>query len=159
MLYEILLVSTIALAGLLVGNELSVALFLHPTLRHFPDSLHARARRDFAGLFGRIMPFWYAAVALLSIALTWLGPPLHSMSGKLFLASTVLWLLSIIYSIVLPAPLNSRIAAWQLESVPPNWMAQERRWDTFHAIRMFVLVAAFLCVIVAAVSANSVVNA
>ncbi len=158
MLYEVLLVLTIALAGLMVGNELTVALLLHPTLRHFPDNLHARARRDFAGLFGRVMPFWYVTVVLLSIALTWLGPPLHSMSGQLLLASTVLWLLTIIYTIVLPAPLNSKIAAWPLESVPSEWMAQERRWDTLHAIRMFLLVAAFLCLVVAAVSANSFVG-
>jgi Domain of unknown function (DUF1772) len=151
MLYEVLVVLTIVLAGLLVGTELSVALFLHQTLRHFPDDLHARARRDFAELFGRLMPFWYATVALLSVALTWRGPSFHEASGQLLLASTVLWLLTIAYSILLPAPLNSRIAAWQLESVPSDWMAQERRWDTFHAIRMIILVAAFLCLIVGAV--------
>jgi anthrone oxygenase-like protein len=154
MMYEVLLVLTVVLAGLMVGNELNVGLFLHPTLRHLPDNLHARARRDFAALFGRLMPFWYIAVALLLIAVTWLGPSLHSLSGQLLLASTALFLLTIVYTIILPAPLNSKIAAWQLESVPSNWRAQERRWDTLHAIRMFLLVAALFCLVVAAVSAN-----
>ncbi len=159
MLYEFLLVFTIVLAGLMVGNELSVALFLHPTLRRFPDNLHAQARREFAELFGRVMPFWYIAVALLLIALTWLGPPFRSTAGRLLLASTIVWLLTIVYTIILPAPLNSRIAAWKLESVPSDWMAQERRWDTLHAIRMFMLVAALLCLVLAGVSANGFAGA
>jgi hypothetical protein len=118
MLYHVLLAVTILLAGLMVGNELAVGLFLHPTLAHLADGLHAPTRRAFAALFGRVMPFWYAAVALLTIAVTWLDPPLRSMDGKLLLASSVLWVIAIVYSVIFPAPLNSRIAAWQLQSLP-----------------------------------------
>jgi hypothetical protein len=152
MSYQILQVLTLTLAGLMVGNELNVALFLHPTIRHFPDVLHTRARRDFAVLFGRVMPLWYIAVAVLSIALTWIGPSFASTSGRLLLASTILWLVTIVYTVILPAPLNSRIASWPMESIPSDWLGQERRWDRFHAIRMFMLAAAYVCLVIGAVA-------
>ena len=151
MAYEILQVLTITVAGLMVGNELNVAVFLHPSLRRLPDNMHARVRRDFAGLFGRIMPFWYVAVALLSIVLAWIGPSFGSTSGRLLLAAVILWLVTIVYTVILPAPLNSKFAAWPLESMPADWQAQERRWDRMHAVRMFMLVAAFACLVVSAV--------
>ena len=91
------------------------------------------------------MPFWYIAVALLTIVLTWMGPPLSSTGGRLLLSSTILWLVTIVYTVIFPAPLNSRIAQWQLKSLPLDWQAQERRWDRFHAARMFLLVAALVC--------------
>lgn len=151
--YKILQVLTITLAGFMVGNELTVAAFLHPSLRGLTDNMHARVRRDFAVLFGRIMPFWYTAVALLSIVLTWMGPSFASTSGKLLLTATILWLVTIVYTLILPAPLNSRIAAWPLESMPSGWQAQGKRWDRLHGIRMLLLVAAFLCL-----AASFVVN-
>ena len=149
--YKILQVLTITLAGFMVGNELSVAAFLHPSLRRLPDDMHARVRRDFAVLFGRFMPFWYTGVALLSIAAAWMGPPFRSTAGRLLLAAAILWLVTIVYTVILPKPLNSRIAAWLLESLPVDWQAQSKRWDRFHAIRMVMLVAAFVCLVMGVV--------
>ncbi len=91
------------------------------------------------------MPFWYIAVALLTIVLAWMGPPFGSTAGRLLLAATILWLVTIVYTVILPAPLNSHIAKWQLKSLPSDWQAQERRWDRLHAVRMFMLVAALVC--------------
>lgn len=151
MLYTVLLIVTIVLAALMVGNELTVAVFLHPTLRDMPDPVHGPARRSFAALFGRVMPFWYAAVFVLTAWVTWIGPPLRTVAGELLLASTILWLLAIVYTLIFPAPLNSRIAHWQLKSLPEDWKAQGLRWDHYHAFRMVVLMAALICFVAAAV--------
>jgi len=145
MLFSVLQVVALVVAGPMVGNELCVGLFLHPTLRHLPDDLHAPTRRAFAALFGRIMPFWYIATLLLSVAVTWMGPSFSSVSGKLFLGSSLLWLLAIVFTVIFPAPLNSRIAAWQLESLPQTWRSDAQRWDGWHAIRMVMLVSALVC--------------
>jgi uncharacterized membrane protein len=116
-----------------------------------PDNLHASVRRSFAALFGRAMPFWYSAVFLLTALVTWIGPPLRTLDGELLLASLILWLLTIVYTLILPAPLNSRIAHWQLQSLPEDWKAQGLRWDGYHALRMVALVAALTCFVAAAV--------
>jgi hypothetical protein len=152
MLYEVLAVVTILAAALMVGNELTVALFLHPALQRLPDGVYAPARTSFARVFGRIMPFWYAAVLLLTLATAWEGPPLRSSGGKLLLASSFLWLLAIVFSVVFPAPLNSRIAKWDTASLPSTLRADGQRWDRLHALRMLILLPALVCLIVALIS-------
>jgi len=150
MWYRILEVIALLVSGLMVGNELTVAVFLHPTLKRLPGEDPA-ARRAFASLFGRAMPFWYVLVLLLSAATFFLGPPLTSVDGKLLLAATVLWAIAIVFTLLWPAPLNSRIAAWNVQSLPPEWRQQGRRWDRLHAIRMVMLLAALVCLVVGAV--------
>jgi hypothetical protein len=57
-----------ALLGGLIGNELCVALFVHPTLYQVADESHLRVAQPLARLLGRIMPFWYFIVLVLGIA-------------------------------------------------------------------------------------------
>ncbi|MGA2904097.1 MAG: DUF1772 domain-containing protein [Candidatus Korobacteraceae bacterium] len=154
MLYAVLQVVTIVAAGLMVGNELAVAAFLHPTLRRLPDDVHAPARIAFAGLFGWVMPFWYALVLLLTAATFYAGPALSSITGKLLLTSSVLWLLAIVFSLIFPAPLNSRIAAWQVKALPATWRSDALRWDRLHALRMGILFAALVCLVASAVASG-----
>ena len=66
MLDPILLLSLLT-SGLLVGNELAVALFIHPVLYSVPGESHARVAKPLAGSLGRYMPFWYAASLVLAI--------------------------------------------------------------------------------------------
>lgn len=150
MWYRILQLIALLVSGLMVGNELSVALFLHPTLKRLPGGDPA-ARRAFAYLLGRAMPFWYAAVLLLTAATFFLGPALTSTDGKLLLAATVWWAVAIVFTLIWPAPLNNRIATWNVQSLPPEWRQQCRRWDRLHAIRMVMLLAALVCLISSAV--------
>jgi len=147
MVLVVLEILAVVAAGLMVGNELTVAMFVHPTLRRAADNCHASVRRDFAALLGRAMPFWYVAVFLLTVAVAWIGPSFSSTDGKLLLASALLWLLAIVYTLIFPAPLNSRIAHWQLQSLPDNWKAEALRWDGYHALRMVVLLAALFCLV------------
>jgi len=151
MLFKAVEALAILVAGLMVGNELTVAVFLHPTLRKLPEGQHASARRAFALLFGRAMPFWYAAVLVLTAWAAWIGPPLRSVNGKLLVAAAILWLLAIVYTLIFPAPLNSKIGHWQLDRLPPEWRAQGVRWDRYHAVRMVVIVAALVCLVAGSV--------
>src|ERR1700691_5896462 len=44
--------------GLLTGNEIAVALFIHPVLYRVPDAAHATVVQPLAAKLGRWMPFW-----------------------------------------------------------------------------------------------------
>ena len=46
------------IAGLMVGSELSIAAFVHPTLDQLPDDVHLPAASALARVLGRFMPFW-----------------------------------------------------------------------------------------------------
>lgn len=57
---------------------------------------------------------------------------------------TVLLELSVVMSILLLVPINSRVATWSKEGVPADWKQQVGRWDRFHSPpRVAVIVLAF----------------
>ena len=141
-------VITLLTAGFMVGNELTVACFLHPTLARLADNIHAEAAIAFARLFGRVMPPWYAAVAVLSLVQVWVRRPQSTAAAQCLLVSILLWLAAIVYTLILPAPLNRRISRWDVQALPSNWRAERRRWDRFHWIRMGILLPALVCLIV-----------
>jgi hypothetical protein len=72
----------------------------------------------FAKPFGGVMPFWYAAVVLLFIIEAWVHWPLISATSRLLLIASVLWLLSILFTLICPVPINNRIASWDLMRFP-----------------------------------------
>jgi hypothetical protein len=47
-------------SGLLVGNELAVAVLIHPVLYSVSDEVHVRVAKPLARRLGRSMPLWYA---------------------------------------------------------------------------------------------------
>ena len=132
-------------AGLLVGNELTVAVFLHPTLARLPDEVHAPAVRAFAKVFGRTMPFAYGLVLLLCCADTWFHRSGGSAATKLLFASSVLWLCTIVYTIIFLVPINNRIAALDPTVSASFWRADLHRWDRLHEVRVVTLLVALCC--------------
>ena len=53
---EVLNVVAIIVAGLMVGNELAIAAFVHPTLDKLPDDVHLPAASALARVLGSFMP-------------------------------------------------------------------------------------------------------
>jgi Domain of unknown function (DUF1772) len=51
--------------------------------------------------------------------------------------------LAVLFSLILPVPINNRIMRWTLASLPADWKVQERRWDAYHLYRTLGLVLAF----------------
>jgi uncharacterized membrane protein len=145
---EVLSVVAIIVAGLMVGSELAVAAFVHPTLDKLPDDVHLPTASALARVQGKFMPFWYILVFLLTLAevvIQW-----HQ-SGRLpiwIATSAVLWMLAILYSVTTLVPINNRIKS----NPPPDWKMYRRRWDLLHRWRVALLTIAFAFLIVGFVS-------
>jgi Domain of unknown function (DUF1772) len=143
LLFLILVVST----GTILGNEFSIGFLIHPALSRTDDERFLPAIQVFAKLFGKIMPFWMTGTALLHLVLLvvlWNWP---AISTVLLLVATLLWLFIIIFSLVGPVPINNRVKAWDIRSLPPDWREQRRRWDQLNAIRVVIIAAAFVALI------------
>src|ERR1700734_1305741 len=118
LMMEALNVIAIIVAGLMVGCELALAAFFHPTLDKLPDDIHLPAASALARVLGRFMPFWYILVFLLTLAevlIRW-----HQ-SGHVpvwIATSAILWLLASVYSIAALVPINDRIASWETATPP-----------------------------------------
>lgn len=148
---EILSVVAVLVAGLMVGCELAIAVFIHPMLDRLPDEAHLPAASALARLLGTVMPFWYNLTLLLTITevvIRW-----HE-SGALpiwIAISGLLWMLVIVYSLIALVPVNNRIQSWEKSTPPADWKTYRRRWDMHHRWRVVLLTIAFAFLIVGVV--------
>jgi uncharacterized membrane protein len=149
---EVLHVVAIIVAGLMVGSELAIAAFVHPTLDRLPDDVHLPVASVLAGLLGRVMAFWYGLVFLLTLTEVYIQ---WHQSGRLpiwIVTSAILWALAIVYSITALVPVNNRVASWEKVAPPADWKTFRSRWDLLHRWRVMLLTMAFAFLIVGAVS-------
>lgn len=137
-------VAAIVVAGTMTGSEIAVAVFFHPRISHLDDRSHVRAAQTLALALGKAMPFWYALTFLLSLAAIFLAHAAWSTPWWLAVASAALFGGMIVYSILLPVPINNQIARWQPDAPPADWRELRRRWDTLHAIRVGFLIVALI---------------
>ena len=149
---EYLNVVAIIVAGLMVGSELAIAAFVHPTLDRLPDAVHLPAARALARLLGRFMPFWYILVFLLTSAEVLIQWHQSSRLPIWIATSAILWLLASVYSITALVPINNRIASWTEVTPPADWKTFRSRWDLLHRWRVVLLTIAFAFLIVGGVS-------
>lgn len=149
---EVLNVVVITVAGLMVGSELTIAAFVHPTLDRLPDNVHLPAASALARVLGRFMPFWYILVFLLTLAEVYIQ---WHQSGRLrnwIITSAILWALASAYSIATLVPINNRIASWEKVAPPADWKTFRCRWDLLHRWRVALLTIAFAFLIVGVVT-------
>jgi len=52
-----------------------------------------------------------------------------------------------VFSVVFPVPINNRVAAWNLDALPPDWREDRRRWDRLHAFRVVILLVALISLV------------
>ena len=144
---RLLEMTTIIVAGMMVGNELCVSI-LNASLSKLDDKTRLEVARPLAKVFGAIMPFWYAAAFLLT-ALVAFRVREMGIAALLADAAAALWLLSIVYSIAFLVPIATRIAQWEWETRPANWAEERQKWDTGHNARVVLLLIALACLIFA----------
>jgi hypothetical protein len=149
-MYIAVLLVSLMTSGLLVGNELAIALFVHPLLYSLPEQVHARVAKPFARQLGRFMPFWYALSLVFAILQLLVISHDARPAWWLCLAATGLLALIIVLTILLPVPINNRIAALDLEHLPLDWIGMRRRWDTYHRLRVLLLFVVLALLIVSA---------
>ena len=114
-------IAAVVVAGTMTGNEIAVAVFFHPRISRLEDAVHVRAAQTLASALGTAMPFWYALTFLLSLAATFVAQAMWSTPWWLALASTALFAIMIVYTVLLPVPINNQIARWKADCLPANW--------------------------------------
>jgi uncharacterized membrane protein len=151
-LIEALNVVAIVVAGLLVGNELAIAAFIHPTLNRLPDDVHLSVVIALARLLGKVMPLWYVLVLLLTLAAAWVRWHQSDRLPEWLIASAVLWVLVIVYSVTIEVPINNRVASWVAATPPADWKTFRNKWDFHHSYRVVLLMITFAFLIVGVVT-------
>jgi uncharacterized membrane protein len=137
-------VITAAVAGMMVGNEFSVAAFVHPQLKKLDVRAHAQTAASLAGSLGKAMPLWYALALALILGAAFEHRPVTSGSGLLVASAAVVWAATILYTVTTLVPINNRIARMNPEQPHGSWLRDRARWDRLHRIRVALLIVALL---------------
>jgi hypothetical protein len=135
-------VLTILCAGLMIGNELAVSLFVNPVIWKLEDRSQAKALSLFAGTLGKVMPFWYALCLVLMVVEAYLRR--HQPGLTLLLIAAAIWIAIIVYTVTTLVPINNRIARLA-GALPEGWREEHKRWDTYHRWRILALMIAMVC--------------
>ncbi|MEU5214096.1 DUF1772 domain-containing protein [Streptomyces sp. NPDC020742] len=146
-MHNALAIATVVIVGLLVGVEFAVAAFINPILDRLPNDGGLAARSDGARILGRVMPFWY--IGSVALGAIWTAVAWGTARTGLVATATALLALSVLMSIALLVPINSRVARWTRDGVPADWKQQLGRWDRFHYVRVAVIVTAFALLVTA----------
>lgn len=147
-MFDVVIGTTIIVAGVLVGVEFCVAVFINPILDRLPDNGGLAARSDGARLLGAVMPFWYFATLVLSIittAMAWSSPGavLSGIAAALVAATIIL-------AVTVLVPINNRVKKWSTGEHPADWRTQVRRWDRWHYLRVGLILVGFALLVVTA---------
>lgn len=140
-MHNALAVVTVVVAGMMVGVEFSVAVFVNPILNRLPDDSCIAARSDGARVLGRVMPVWY--ISSMVLGAVWAAAAWGSTGAPLVTAATVLLGVSVVMSLLLLVPINNRAKTWTAEGRPADWKQQADRWERYHYLRVGVIVLAF----------------
>lgn len=147
MLITTLGIVTATVAGIMVGVEFCVSIFVNPIMLRLPIGPSVDARADGARVLGRVMPFWYIASLILTVwlaAATW-----GSAAASAAIAAAILLAVSVVMSITLLVPINNRSKTWTADNHPADWREQGRRWDRLHYARVAIIVAGFVLILTA----------
>ncbi|MEV0116123.1 anthrone oxygenase family protein [Streptomyces sp. NPDC050844] len=138
---DTLAVVAVVVVGLMVGVEFAVAAFVNPIFDRLPNDGGLAARSDGARVLGRVMPFWY--ICSVVIGVVWAALAWGDDGTTLVTAGTALLVVSVVMSVLLLVPINSRVATWSKEGAPADWKQQVGKWDRFHYVRVGIIVLAF----------------
>lgn len=133
--------------GLMCGSELNVAAVAHPLLNRESREVHIAVRSSLAALLGRVMSFWMGGSTLLTLMLLLPFIHLNEVAWRYAAIAGVIQAAAVVFSLIGPVPINTRLAKWAADSLPCDWRSQERRWDLYHWIRTCGLVIAFACLV------------
>lgn len=139
---------TILITGVMVGNEVAIAAFVHPAISKLEAHLHLAAAKSIAAPLGRVMPLWYGLGLLMLLTETWRHRS-QAEAFDLLLVASVLWAATIIFTIVSLVPRNNRIAASDPLQPYTGWQQDRTTWDSLHRLRVAVLTLAFILLLIA----------
>ena len=137
-------VLTILCAGLMIGNELAVSLFVNPVVWQLEDRSQAKALSLFAATLGKAMPFWYVLCLVLMMIEAYLRR--YQPALTLLLIAVAIWVAIIVYTLTTLVPINNRIARLA-GALPEGWQEEHKRWDMYHRWRILSLILAMVCLV------------
>ncbi len=152
---EIIIVSALLCASLLVGNEFAIGVFINPLFGRLPEVPQAYATKESARIYGKVMPFWMITNFILCLLLTFVVPEIYSDEWWFYLTATSLFVLVTVFSVIFPVPINTKITDWNPNNLPDDWRELRKRFNQYHFVRIFMLIIAQVSLIIGTILHSS----
>ncbi len=140
--------TAVSMTGLLAGNELGTALWVHPAVKDLPLRAQIEAEQTISGRLGRVMPFYMtgALTSAIAAAVDRRGERGFGPAAAAAGASALMLGITLVGNL----PLNARTAAYPRSGDLAGWQDIRRRWERLHGARVLLDVAAFAALTAAA---------
>jgi uncharacterized membrane protein len=139
-------------SGIAAGILVVVMTALMPSVMTFPDTFVVRFKAKFDPLVDRINPP-FVLFSMITAVLILIVADLSTV-GKIFTIVGILGSIGVaVTSMTVNMRINRTMATWDADAPPPEFRPLITRWIGVHRIRTLSGVLAFVCYIVAALSA------
>jgi hypothetical protein len=134
-------VISLAVASIMVGNEVAVAAFVNPVLWRMEERTHAQTAAALAGVTNSVMPLWYILTLILTLAVIWEHRTLDFDHGPGLLLAVAAggWFISVTLTLTRIIPLSKRIAHMDPDLPHREWLVDRSRWDGLQRWRLCLL--------------------
>ena len=136
--------ASLVLVGWIAGAELGSWCCVQPVVARLPYEQYVAAEQGMLRTFGRIMPVLMPLSGVLAIMLVLLS---RGESGFVFwlrAAAALCLALSVVTTLRVNVPINTRTASWQTSNDASEWQSMRDRWHVFQGVRGGLYGAAFL---------------
>lgn len=98
-----------------------------------------------------VMPILMPAAMLSVLPVLFLSYSDTPWTFYLNLAGLAFFIIALLVTLIVEVPIDNKIMAWTVATLPDNWESLRDRWETFHVIRTFVSVAGLALLLVGAI--------
>ncbi len=128
--------TSLVLAGVLTGSELTSRLIVHPALWRLPYPAQVKAEKLIYRRFAAIDPSLMTATVAASFAT---AATEHGRAAKLTFAAAGCYSAMLATTLVLNMPINVAVLRWdEQHGDPAHWRILRQRWDQIHTARIIL---------------------
>jgi uncharacterized membrane protein len=107
-----------------------------------PYEQYVAAEQGMLRTFGRIMPVLMPLSGVLVLALVVMSLEQRSLVLWLRVAAALGLVVSVVTTLIVNVPINTRTQNWQVSCDPSEWQRMRQRWHTFQGVRGGLFAAA-----------------
>jgi len=134
MLYRIVRLANLMLAGMLAGNEFGTWAAVHPSLGKLGPEERIRAEQEITRRYAAIMPVWMGSTIASSVLAVLLSRESAGFRSTLLGAACFVGML--VSTRVGNVPINNRVLEMDPKNDQEEFARLRERWDRLHTLRV-----------------------
>jgi uncharacterized membrane protein len=147
-------VLSLLVVGFVAGAELGSWCCVQPVVARLPYEQFVATEQAMLRTFGRIMPLLMPLSGVLAIALIVMSRGESRLVFWLRVAAAICLAVTVVTTLTVNVPINTRTANWQLESDVFEWQQMRQRWHAFQGVRGGLFGCAFTLLTISLVAAR-----